>query len=64
MILPVLVCGLVAGLLQIDAGEEPASKQLAQTRPDCQDLLVHRILAEHVSSPVHCELTMYSTPSR
>lgn len=47
MILPVLACGLVAGLLQIDAGEEPASKQLVQTRPDWQALFVHRILAEH-----------------
>lgn len=47
MILPVLVRSLVAGPLEIDAGEMPVSEQLVQAVLNGQAILVQHILAEH-----------------
>lgn len=47
MILPALVRSLVAGPLEIDAGEMPVSEQLVQAVLNGQAILVQHILAEH-----------------
>lgn len=47
MIFPVLVRNLVAGPLEIDAGEMPVSEQLVQAGLNGQAILVQHILAEY-----------------